>query len=480
MTGVGPQRPGPASERPAGLVTVSGLAVGVGIVVGLAPGRWDVLLGLAALVLVATLIGAFWRAPAPRRPSRRRLSGPQVLALTAMYLALASTLVFRQRSANELAEDPLDLAGQFRVTTLAAAFTLAFLAMMLRRFSTRGLPASGWFYLGYVAVVPLGVAEAVSSSLVMFRWVELLTFVVVWLALSRSFTDDMAIPLRHIGIFVAGVLATVAVGVMTATDQTLVTIDSVIPFQVRGETPQMSANDVGSLGAIVFAYGIGRARLSPGLMATGVAIVLAAQYRTGYVAVLAMAAVVLVLRRRATARVALVALAILLPVLIQTSTVEDLWVRGDTNSLSTLTGRTVWWGEAIEVAERSPVTGIGLSSGVRFEVLQAQFNGLTSTIHSTWVEAYVGTGLLGVGLLAMALLSALVSAWSRAFHRGTSLPLVLLVLVAVKSVTGSTIEIGSLLLLLFLVAATAAGRRAVGADDERPTQAAKPTVPVSG
>jgi hypothetical protein len=455
-------RPADASDHPTGLVVVAILAVGLGVVVGLAPSRWDVLLGLAALVVAATAVGAFWRDPMPRRPARTRLGGPQVLALTAMYLVLASTLTFRQRSADELAENPLDLAGQFRVTALVAAFGLACLAMMLQRLSTRGLPTAGRWYLGYVAVVPLGLAEAVSISLVLFRWVELLAFVTVWLALILSFHSRVAVPLRHFGIFVGAVLVAVGVGVLLFPDQALIPVDSVIPFQLRGSQPQLSGNDVGTLGAIVFAYGIGRSRLSPALMATGAAIVLAAQYRTGYVAILAMVTVVLVIRRGAGARVALVALAVLLPILIQTSTLVDIWVRGDSASLATLTGRTVWWGEAIEVASRSSLVGIGLSSGVRYEVLQAQFNGFTSTIHSTWVEAYVGTGLIGVTLLAVAFVAAFASAWSRASRDAVLLPLVLITLLGVKSVTSSSIEIGGLLLMMFLLALTEAAARNEG------------------
>jgi hypothetical protein len=453
---------------------VTVVAVGIGVFLGLAPGRWDVVFALAALVIVASVVGAFWREPAPPRPSRTRFTGQQVLALTAMYLVLASTLVFRQRTADELASNPLDLAGQFRVTALVAAFALACLAMIVRRFSTRGLPTAGRLYLGYVVVVPLGLIEAFSVPLVLFRWIELLAFVAVWLAVSGAFPDGMGVPLRHLGFFVAAVLVAVGAGVLLSTDQALTPADSLIPFQLRGYQPQLSANDVGSLGAVVFAYGIGRARPSPGLMAAGGAIVLAAQYRTGYVAILVMVAVVLVLRRRATARVALIGLAVMLPVLIQTSAIQNLWVRGDTAALATLTGRTVWWGEAIEVAERSPMVGIGLSSGVRFEVLQESFSGFTSTIHSTWVEAYVGTGLIGVTLLGLSLLSALVLAWSRAFHGAEPLPFVLLALIAVKSVTGSTIELGGLALMLFLVAASAAARR------EEADRAPFPRSPVAG
>jgi O-antigen ligase len=113
----------------------------------------------------------------------------------------------------------------------------------------------------------------------------------------------------------------------------------------------------------------------------------------------------------------------------------------------------------MDVADRSPITGIGLSSGVRFEVLQARFNGTTSTIHSTWVEAYVGTGLLGVGLLISAAVLAGLSTLRRWAYDGNTLPALLLTLMMVKSITASTFEIGGQLFLLFLLMISAADDR---------------------
>lgn len=484
MTGPGP--PQASSGRPVAgdraLVWAALVAgVGAGLLVGLVPGRWDGVALLSVAVVVIAVIGALLRAPAPPRPPRPRLTGRQVLALSALYLVLASTLVFRQRSATELADDPLDLAGQFRVIALVAAFVVACVSMLSRRFTLRGVPAAGWLVLAYVAVVPLGTIEAVSVSLVLFKWVELVTFVVVWLALTRAFPGDTAVPLRHYGIAVGLELGAVLAGIVLFPDQAVAGADAFFPFQLQGHVPQLAANDVGTLGLIVVAFGLGRARVSAGLVALGVAVVLAAQYRTGYVALLAMVVVVLVFRAHAAARILLVALAVLLPVVAQTSVVEQAWLRDEASaaSLTTLTGRTVWWGEAIDVADRSPVVGLGLSSGVRFEVLQARFNGFTSTIHSTWVEAYVGTGLVGLLLLGAALGTAVVAALRRVRWDGALLPITLVTLLAVKSITGSTFEIGGGLLLLFLLAVAAASDRP--AKDLPPvTMAGRRAEPVAG
>jgi O-antigen ligase len=436
---------------------------GVGLLIGVAPGRWDAVILLGVAVVVTAVVGALVRGPAPPRPPRPALTGRQVLALASLYLAMGSTLVFRQRTATELASNPLDLAGQFRVICLLGAFALACVSMLSRRFTLRGVPLAGWLVVAYVGVVPLGTIEAVSVSLVMFKWVELVTFVVVWLAVTRAFPEDTSVPLRHFGIAIGAQVAMILGGIVLFPSQAVVGADAFIPVQIRGYLPTMAANDVGSMGLVVAAFGLGARRINAGLVALGLALVLASQYRTGYVAFLAMVVTVLVLRRAAAARFALVVLAVALPLAAQSSFIEQVWLRdqGSAASLSTLTGRTVWWGEAIDVADRSPLVGIGLSSGVRFEVLQARFNGFTSSIHSTWVEAYVGTGLIGVGLLALAALLAGLGALRRVAWDHHLLPAVLMSMLLVKSITGSTFEIGGQLFILFLLTISAAADRPV-------------------
>ena len=268
------------------------LGLSSGLAVGLAPARWDVILLLTVAVVVIAVIGALHRGPVPRRAPRARLGGRQVLALIALYLVLASTLVFRQRTATELSADPLDLAGQFRVISLVGACIVACASMVSRSFNLRRVPAAGWLVIAYVAVVPLAIPEAVSVSLVLFKWTELVAFVVVWLALTRAFPDDTAVPLRHFGIAIGLELTAVLAGIVLYPGQAVIETDGILPFQLQGHLPQVSANEVGTLALVVVAFGLGRERVNAGLVALGVALVVAAQYRTGYIALLAMVVVV--------------------------------------------------------------------------------------------------------------------------------------------------------------------------------------------
>jgi O-antigen ligase len=82
----------------------------------------------------------------------------------------------------------------------------------------------------------------------------------------------------------------------------------------------------------------------------------------------------------------------------------------------------------------------------------------TSTIHSTWVEALLGTGVVGAGLLALAFISGLRQALRA---RGSPLGLAVAAMLAfmcVRSITGTTVEIFDIGFLLFIALALMAAQ----------------------
>jgi O-antigen ligase len=120
-------------------------------------------------------------------------------------------------------------------------------------------------------------------------------------------------------------------------------------------------------------------------------------------------------------------------------------------NVATLDSRTIWWGLAINVWEEDPLLGRGLLTATRFEVFEPLGLGNISTIHSTWVEALVGTGLVGISFLVLSLLVTLKRATVEAFRKtGTVIPLLLLLVLMVRSVTGATFEVFQFESVLFL------------------------------
>jgi O-antigen ligase len=66
----------------------------------------------------------------------------------------------------------------------------------------------------------------------------------------------------------------------------------------------------------------------------------------------------------------------------------------------------------------------------------------TSSLHGTWVEALVGTGIVGVALLAGSVLVTGTRAFREAIRRGGRVvPLLLITILLVRSITGPTFEV---------------------------------------
>jgi O-antigen ligase len=439
----------------AALVAVLTAAGAVAVAAG---GPWRVLaLGAAALGLAVSLGSLV--------ASRRNLRGVLFVEVPVLLL-LASSLVWRVRTTDQIAADPLDAAGQIRVGCVGLAGLLALIALVWPadpRARTRPVRTALPFrlYAVYVLVVFMGAPLAVEPLLTAYRGVELATAMLVLFA-ARTRVGDEAV--GRIGTtvywFIVALVASVWAGVAlfpSLAIEPLINQAAPVPWDVRGVYPQLAANAVGSLGVMLAVWSLARAdrRARPpnalrpvvayGLAAVGLITLLAAQHRTGYVALAAGVGVLLALRSRRTLLLALLVGAAVWMLYVTPAMIREaapFLLRGQTTEEARgLTSRVEWWEASIPVWRKSPFIGRGLLSGTRFEVLARLGLRDTGGIHSTWVEALVGTGLVGLGLLLAADLICLRRALQLALDRwGSILPLLLLTVLQVRSITGNSFE----------------------------------------
>jgi O-Antigen ligase len=403
----------------------------------------------------------------------RRIRRGFIAVEVPVLLLLVSTLVFRGRSADELAYNPLDAAAQFRVLCVMLALMLGVLALISRPYAA---PSNGRLtslpirlYCFYVFVVFLGTPLSINLPLTAYRGVELLTALVVMVGARRSVGDEAA---DRIGAvlywFTVGLLLSVWIGFIIAPDQaqsTILSTTAPLGWQIVGVWPSFAANGVGSLGVLVTFWSLARLRTLPsptifgrGLAyataGLGVASLILAQYRTGYVAFVVGLLVYLCFGRRWTL-VAIVLLAVLGVVAMGQSSLvkeaEPYALRGQTTEqASELSSRVDYWSASIPVWEESPLVGKGLLTATRFEVLAPLGDDYTSGIHSTWVEALVGTGLIGLALLTLSFLVTCRRAFVRAVRTADLVPVLLLAVLGVRSFTGTTFEILSYQAIIYL------------------------------
>jgi hypothetical protein len=403
----------------------------------------------------------------------RRIRPGFIAVEVPVFLLLLSTLVFRGRSADELAYNPLDAAAQFRVLCVVLALMLGALALISRPYAA---PLNGRLtslpirlYCFYVFVVFLGAPLSVNLPLTTYRGVELLTALIVMVGARRSVGDEGA---DRIGLvlyrFTVGLLLSVWIGFLIAPDlaqSKILSTTAPLGWQIVGVWPSISSNGVGALGVLVTFWSLARLRTLPsptilgrGLAyataGLGIASLILAQYRTGYVAFVVGLLVYLCFGRRWTlvtlvlgAVLGVVAMAP--PSLVKEA--EPYVLRGQTTErASELSSRVDYWSASIPVWEKSPLVGKGLLTATRFEVLAPLGADYTSGIHSTWVEALVGTGLVGLALLTLSFLVTCRRAFVRAVRTADLVPVLLVAVLGVRSFTGTTFEVFSYQAIIYL------------------------------
>jgi O-antigen ligase len=445
------------------LVIAAGVSVAwlAGYAVAAGGTRGWLALAVGVIGAAGTILGALLR-------SRLRWDFAAV-ELPALLILLAE-LVFRQRDAESLATNPLDLAGLYRVACISLALLLGVLALTAPRSGTSERITTRPFrlYCAYVVVVFIGAPISVNLFLTAYRGIELLVGVIVVAGAVRHAGPEA--PRRILALmywFTAISAILIWLEALAMPSQGFSSVQSPFPIQLHGIFPLVSANGTGTVGAILGLWSLARL-LSPkdrggasqrtlqAFALLGFATLVFAQYRTGFVIVAVGLPLLLALRAR-KAGLGLAVAAIFVAALWGGALVrgaEPIVQRGENPEvLSNLSGRFNYWSSAIPVWEQSRLLGRGLLTASRFEVLAKMGSTYTASIHGTWVEALVGTGLIGLALLGSAFLIALARAFRVAVRPdGEVVLLLLLVILLVRSITGPTFEVaGSASLVLMSI-----------------------------
>jgi O-antigen ligase len=448
----------PGTSRAAWAVIALGL--GGSIVLGAAIARGTsaavMALGLSALIVLGAL--------ALRHPSYLNVEIP-------ILLLLATTYSFRHRTAEQLADNPLDAQGIIRLSCNALAFALALNSLLF----SKGRVQRGFLttrpvrlYLLYAAVAVCGIATSVLPLMTGYRVMELLAVIAV---VGAVYKDRGREGLQRVQaliywnfVLLAG---SVWIGFLLFPQSALDYVGGPIPYRIHGVYPWVSSNALGNIGITLFFWSLAKL-LSPdiepgprpavlkGIIAFGFISLIAAQYRTGYIAFFLVGFLFLIFKRKFLIASTVVAVAVGVLVFLPgvTGSATSVLLRGaDFERAGRMSGRVTWWKLAIPVWQEKPWIGGGLQTASRFEVFAAN-NKDHSNIHSTWVEALVATGAIGITLLAASVLIT----WRRAaaaalIPGGTFAPLLLIGIMSVRSLTGGGFEHGGDTTFLYLAIA---------------------------
>lgn len=349
----------------------------------------------------------------PLHSLRRRLKREHL----AILLALLGTHSFVGRStAEEILRNPLVLERIVRGALAAAALVLI-LPLLIRRLRTYPKAGPGIAALAlYVIVAGASVLYSAAAFVTAAKVFELgVGFLIIWaLALTPERPGEaLRGAVRFVISLEAALIATAVLGFFLLPG-TFSAIQDRPGFLGPATlvSPYSHSNGLSASGSLVAAYALAlflnydkaRERRKWGILAAaGTLGTLLASGRQGLVIWVVATAALLWVHRRQLFALFLGPVTALLVALNWSFIWQVLTRSQPASTLSTWSGRRVWWSNAVEVWKDHPWTGYGFGAGGRF-IAQAQIGRTTSSLHSGYIEALVGVGLVGLVPLAIAVL----------------------------------------------------------------------------
>lgn len=341
----------------------------------------------------------------------------------AILLVLVGTHSFAvSSSAGEVLRNPLAIERVIRggLTTAALLVITPLILHQLRLHAPRRIRGMAPLTF-YVFVAGLSVLYSVAPIVSAGKVFELAAgLAIIWATLLDSDPQaELRRNIRFVILLEASLVATAIVGFFAlpasfAASRGL----SAFLFSDTMNAPYAHSNSLSASGGLLAAYALAMFLSGPSgpdrrrdlaLFFMGTAGVVLASGRQGVIIWLASVAVLLFVHRRRTFFL-LIAPAGAALVALYSDALFVLFARGNVGNLSTLTGRLIFWQAAMDSWSLHPWTGFGFGAGGRFVALSGIDRSSVSHLHSGYMEALVGVGIIGMLPLAYAVIR--VSVWS--------------------------------------------------------------------
>ena len=373
----------------------------------------------AASIWCVVLI-AFWLRDR-RLPQDQRTVTREALA---MLIALIGThSIVAGTDADEILRDPVAAERVLRGALSGVAILLAAPPLIHRLRTNRVHGHRGLMALtGYLGIAAISIAYSAAPVVSAAKALEFGAGLAAICAMALS-VDGRQSLMRTVNLLVAleSALLTVAVAgffIFPSTFAVLLPRPGFISNFTMA-SPYTHPNGLASIGALAGAYALARFLQGKGVdrnryvwlpvAAIGLMGTVLSSGRQGVAIWLGSVLVLLLILRPRMLVFAIVPVA----AWIIASFGETIWLallRNRPTTLGTLTGRTVWWGAAIDAWRDHPWTGWGYGVGGRFVALESLGRSTSSNLHSGYFEALVGLGILGLIPLLYALVRTCV--WS--------------------------------------------------------------------
>jgi len=331
-----------------------------------------------------------------------------------------STLTFRARDIDTIRNSPIDGWAAYRIGLVVLVAIL-----LLYHFDVGHL-LSSVFRGGALGMMGLYCVVALASSIwsVFPSWTAYKSFefsvdvcMLAGILILRLPGNSLKTLFDSFWLYLGLLLAAVFAGVIIWPQEALARGVGMLGIQIVGVVPSWSSNGVGDLSGTLGLVALTRLQtrgwkcahrsLYSAVLVVCLITLIFAQTRSAILGMAAGAVVVLLMSKRIGMMGWLIAGVAALAFFAGNTAITYMTRDQNTELLMSLTGRTTWWEAALVRIADHPIIGYGAYAGARFVALADLGNGTTSTIHNTYLDALIGTGLIGL----LPLMAALIWTW---------------------------------------------------------------------
>jgi O-antigen ligase len=338
------------------------------------------------------------------------------------FVMLMSSLVFRERTASEISQSPVDGWALFRIgcTLLVAAVLFCRLTFQKANWVPFLFSGSIGIFSCFGVISLLSAVWSVNPLWTLYRSVEFLTDVAVLAGIvaTRESVEEYKTLVDWTWILLGLLAASAWAGAVVDPSDALFAdpyIGSALPMRLVGVMPVVASNDLSQISAILALISLSRlwTDLHSQLRKNGYRLLFVAslitlvitQTRGAYAAFLIGFALLLVFSRRYLVLaigggVASGAVALMLAFTNIGTKVGQFLMRGQAvEQTGALSGRIELWQLSFRKILEQPLTGYGGFAGSRFVVMVMAKNRLGSNVLNVYIDAMLNVGVWGLLLL---------------------------------------------------------------------------------
>lgn len=343
-------------------------------------------------------------------------------------LIILSVWIFRNRSSEQLRENPVDMAALFRIMLVASTGIIVICVTFISRRDTikyllHGIPI---LMLIYALIALASTFYSVFPVLTLYKSMEIIVDVltIAFIVSQYPTQKDMKKMIDFSWFLMMLLIVSVWIGAIVAPSKAFRPVSfyeatlerALFPVMLRGIMPVINPNGLGFISGLLSIASLSRLINSNkqrdrllylvSFCVSFITLILA-QSRTSFIGINLGIIVLLILNRKFKALIVLILIILLIAAYTDPlPLIARYFLRGQTQEQAKeMSGRATWWRVAWKDFMKSPIYGYGFGAGVRYVVFQhLDIPTTSSTMHNSWLEVLINVGIIGFIPIALTFL----------------------------------------------------------------------------